>query len=143
MLRLSKLADYAFVILAHMTRESEDNWSASTLAQVTTLPLPTVAKLMKLLARGGLVKAFRGAAGGYKLALPASEVSITAIIETVDGPIKLTECAEQAVGKDCSCAVKNDCPVRESWGRLNAAVRSSLCDIYLSDITVLEPTQTK
>ncbi len=140
MLRLSKLADYAFVILAQMTREPENNWSASSLAQVTTLPLPTVAKLMKLLARGGIVKAYRGASGGYRLATSAPEISITSIIETVDGPIKLTECAGQAVGKDCGCAVNNKCPVRESWGRLNNAVRASLSDIYLSDITVLEET---
>ena len=138
MLRLSKLADYAFVILAQMTRAPNDNWSASSLAETTTLPLPTVAKLMKILARGGLVQAYRGASGGYRLAMPATEISITAIIETVDGPIQLTECAGKAVGKECDCAVNNACPVRQSWSRLNTAVRTSLSDISLSDITVLE-----
>jgi FeS assembly SUF system regulator len=140
MLRLSKLADYAFVILAQMTREPEDNWSASSLAQITTLPLPTVAKLMKLLSRGGIVQASRGASGGYRLAKPAPEISITAIIETVDGPIQLTECAGKATGKECACAVHADCPVRTSWARLSTAVRDSLSDISLSDITVLEPS---
>jgi FeS assembly SUF system regulator len=138
MLRMSKLADYAFVILAQMTQRPEENWSASNLANETTLPLPTVAKLMKLLARSGIVVAQRGASGGYRLAHPVPEISITNIIEAVDGPIALTECAGKVKGQGCGCAVQSDCPVRDSWDRINSAVRSALNTVYLSDLAVAE-----
>ncbi len=135
MLRMSKLADYAFVILSCMAHKETEIWSAASLASETTLPLPTVAKLMKLMARGHLVIARRGAQGGYSLALPAKDISIARIIEVVDGPISLTACAGMAVGKKvCDCAVVGGCPVRESWGRVNMVIRDSLESVFLSDL---------
>lgn len=134
MLRMSKLADYAFIILTRMSGNIEQVWSATTLSQETTLPLPTVAKLMKLLARSGIVSAQRGASGGYALARSPFEISIADIIEAVDGPITLTECAGIAAGKkECDCAV-SFCPTRERWGRVNKAIRRSLEIVYLSDL---------
>lgn len=135
MLRMSKLADYAFIILSHMALKKEAVWSASALAEETLLPLPTVAKLMKLLAKGGIVTAQRGAQGGYSLARPAPKITIAQIIEAVDGPITLTECAGQAKGKDpCLCAAGGDCLVKEGWGRVNAAIRQALQNVTLLDL---------
>lgn len=135
MLRMSKLADYAFIILSRMLESPEVNWSASALSAATTLPLPTVAKLMKLLSKGGLVCAQRGAAGGYKLMHTAKNISIARIIEAVDGPIGLTECAGKAAGKKtCDCAVENECPVREGWARVNRAIMRALEDVTLADL---------
>ena len=134
MMRMSKLADYAFIILTQMATVPDDTWSASTLSSETTLPLPTVAKLMKMLSRNGVVSAQRGASGGYRLAKPADEVSIASIIEAVDGPIRLTECAGVALGKtECDCAV-NVCPVKEGWSNVNKAIRQSLESVNLSDL---------
>ena len=138
MLRMSKLADYAFIILTQMSLRGEQKWSASTLATETTLPLPTVAKLMKLLAKNGIVLAHRGAAGGYSLSRKAKDISIAQIIEAVDGPIGLTECSGAAKGKTvCDCAVQTACPVREKWWRVNRALRGALEDVTLSDLAVL------
>lgn len=138
MLRMSKLADYAFIILTQMATNVTQTWPATSLAQETTLPLPTVAKLMKLLSKHDLVSAQRGATGGYRLSRAPSEISIASIIEAVDGPISLTECAGVALGKEeCDCAVEV-CPIKEGWSRVNRAIRRSLEIVYLSD---LAPTQ--
>lgn len=140
MLRMSKLADYAFIILTHMMASPADNWSASALAQATALPLPTVAKLMKLLAKGDIVFAHRGASGGYRLTQKANDLSIVRVIEAVDGPIGLTECAGKAAGKKvCDCAVGTTaCPVRESWSRVNHAIMEALENIKLSEFNYAE-----
>ncbi len=141
MLRMSKLADYAFVILSHMMESPSENWSASSLASSTSLPLPTVAKLMKLLARGGIVGAQRGAAGGYAFIKDPSALSIVQIIEAVDGPISLTECAGKAVGKKtCDCAVGGVCPIQENWKRVNGSVMESLEKVKLSEFAVSQGT---
>lgn len=134
MLRMSKLADYAFVILSHMARKEKETWSASVLSQETALPLPTVAKLMKLLAKSHVVTATRGAMGGYRLAKTAETTTIAMIIEAVDGPISLTECAGEAKGDVCECVVGHSCPVRQSWKRVNIAIRGSLEDVFLADL---------
>ena len=141
MLRMSKLADYAFVILSHMSLKSTEKWSASVLAAETTLPLPTVAKLMKVLAKNGIVVAQRGAAGGYSLSRKTKDISIAQIIEAVDGPIGLTECAGKAKGKTtCDCAMQTACPTRAKWGRVNRALRGALEGVNLSDLVVSPET---
>ncbi|NCC03670.1 MAG: SUF system Fe-S cluster assembly regulator [Proteobacteria bacterium] len=137
MLRMSKLADYSFVLLSRMAEQPEMTWSAAALATETTLPLPTVAKLMKLLAKSEIVAAQRGAMGGYTLVFPAKEITIARIIEAVDGPITLTQCSGEVVNKgSCDCQVHGECPVRESWGRINTAIRTALQSVFLSDLVV-------
>ncbi len=133
MLRMSKLADYAFIILTQMATSPGLTWSAATLSVETTLPLPTVAKLMKLLSKCEIVAAQRGAAGGYRLARSSKEITIAQIIEAVDGPISLTECAGMALGKSCDCAV-DVCPTKAAWTNVNAAIRRSLDGVFLSDL---------
>jgi len=131
MIRLSKLADYSFVLLSQMVRGEKDSWSASELSALTTLPLPTVAKLMKQLAKAGIVSGQRGSRGGYRLAAPADHISISRIVEAVDGPIALTDCIDES---EPDCAVMSSCPMHGGWERVNAAVRAALEEIFLSDL---------
>jgi len=132
MIRLSKLADYSFVLLTQMGSETETAWAASTLATQTTLPLPTVAKLMKLLAKAGIVLPQRGASGGYRLARVPSEITVASIIEAVDGPISLTECVGTCA--PC-CATKTQCGMQTGWRKINTAVHSAMSSVFLSDLS--------
>ncbi len=130
MIRMSKMADYSFILLIQMLTENR-SWAASELTEKTTLPAPTVAKLMKVLAKAGLVHAQRGAAGGYRLSLPPKEISIARIIEAVDGPISLTDCVDEG---EPDCAVQALCPMHGGWNKINKAVRHALESVHLSDL---------
>ena len=70
MLRVTKLTDYATLVLTVLASTPEAVLSASGLAERAGLEAPTVAKVLKPLAQAGLVQAFRGASGGYRLARP-------------------------------------------------------------------------
>lgn len=102
MIRLSRLTDYAVTLLTQMVSEGKGLWAASDLAEKAGVPLPTVSKILKQLSKGGIVVAQRGATGGYHLVRPATDISIAAIIEAMDGPIALTDCAE---GGDQDCRI--------------------------------------
>ena len=140
MMRMSKLADYSFILLLQMVSEDKVSWAASDLADRTTLPLPTVAKLMKLLAKSGVVTGQRGASGGYRLAASAKEISIARIVEAVDGPIALTDCAAKDVGSEVDkndihdCAVRSHCPMHGGWNKVNRAMRGALENVFLCDL---------
>src|SRR3546814_19586446 len=69
----------------------------------------------KPLAQAGLVEAFRGANGGYRLARPADGISLFEIVEAVEGPLGMTECSVH-VG---SCGIEDSCNVRANWRRIN------------------------
>ena len=93
MLRLSKLTDYAVVVLVRLSHHREVTTSP-TLAQATGIPEPTVAKVLKALAGAGLVSSQRGARGGYRLAQPLSDIDVARVIAAIDGPISLTACVD-------------------------------------------------
>src|SRR3546814_1246562 len=93
MLRVTKLTDYATVVLTVLASEPDVVASAAGLAERAGLEAPTVAKLLKPLAQAGLVEAFRGANGGYRLARPAAGISLFELVEAMEGPLGLTECS--------------------------------------------------
>lgn len=130
MIRLTNLADYAVVVMTAAARAPDERLSAARVAEVTAIPAPTVAKLMGTLARAELLLASRGVAGGFRLARPAAEISIAAIVEAVDGPIALTSC----VGNGSDCAIEGHCGVRGHWAPINAAVRAALAAVSLADL---------
>ena len=137
MIRLTNLADYAVVVMTAAAREPGSKLSAARVAEVTGIPAPTVAKLMGTLARGGLLVASRGVAGGFSLSLPPGDISVAAIVEAVDGPIALTNCL---AGDAHDCAIEGHCGVRGHWGPINRAVRDALAAVTLAEL-VLAPAR--
>ena len=132
MFRLSKLSDYAVVLLSELGRASDGAVrNASGLAAATGIAEPTVAKVLKLLASGGLVASQRGVHGGYRLARPLSAIPIADVIGAIEGPIALTACVDGHMG---SCDVECSCLVRGRWDPVNAAIRRALSEITLADM---------
>ena len=132
MLRLSKLADYAVVVLTRLG--SADGVQTSPgIAQATGVPEPTVAKVLKALTIAGLVGSQRGARGGYRLARTLSSIPVTEVIVAIDGPIALTACVEGSV---TGCEASLSCPMRGRWDVVNDAVRDALSNISLADMQV-------
>ncbi len=140
MLRLSKLTDYAVVVLIRLSEGeraparccAEDAVQTSPgIANATGVPEPTVAKVLKALAGAGLVVSQRGARGGYRLARPLSEIAVADVITAVDGPIALTACVDGGAG---GCDVQSLCAVRGRWDLVNAAIREALTGITLAEM---------
>lgn len=130
MLRMSKMADYGTVILITMVRQPQQVRSAAEVAAAIRLSVPTVSKILKILAREGLLISLRGAHGGYMLARPPAQISIAQIIHAMDGPIGMTECSIMPG----LCLQENSCPARTSWQRVNRVVLQALHQISLEQM---------
>jgi FeS assembly SUF system regulator len=130
MLRLSKLTDYAVVVLVRLAA-SNCVETSPCIASATGIPEPTVAKVLKTLAAGGLVTSQRGARGGYRLMRPLGAIPISDVITAIDGPIALTACVEASVS---GCEAERLCPVRGRWDPVNEAIQQALSSITLSDM---------
>lgn len=130
MLRISKLTDYGTVVLAHIASRSDELVSAAEVAAATGLAAPTVSKLLKSLARSGLVVSTRGARGGYRLARAATEISAADVIDALEGPVSITECSSH----DSHCEHEGVCSVGGAWQQINLAIRRALDDVTLIDL---------
>lgn len=136
MLRISKLTDYATVILACLAQHPQRMFTAAEVAERTKVGLPTVSKLLKKLQRAGLVSSARGSHGGYQLSRPPSEITAAAILDALEGPFALTECS----GEHSHCGIASSCRVGHAWQRVNAAIRRALSDITLAQLSGIERT---
>ena len=137
MLRISKLTDYATVILAALAQDPGHLHTAAALAEQTRVAAPTVSKLLKQLQRAGLVASTRGLHGGYQLARPATQISAAAILDALEGPVAVTDCS---VGHG-NCDLEATCHVGKVWQRLNLAIRRSLYEVSLAQLAGIDPTQ--
>ncbi len=130
MLRLSKLTDYAVVVLVQLSR-GDACQTAPGIARSTGVPEPTVAKVLKALAAARIVTSQRGARGGYSLSLPADAIDVASVVTAMEGPIALVACVEGS-GKDCEA--HHLCPVQGRWDVVNTAIRTALSAISLTDL---------
>jgi FeS assembly SUF system regulator len=134
MLRISRLTDYATVLLAALAGEPARVQTAACLAEQTRIAAPTVCKLLKQLQRAGLVVSTRGLHGGYQLARPATQISAAAILDALEGPVALTDCS---AGHGL-CEIEETCRVGRVWQRLNLAIRRSLHEVSLAQLAGLD-----
>src|SRR5215467_11431602 len=134
MLRISRLTDYATVIMASLAERPERVQTATALAEQTRIAAPTVSKLLKQLQRAGLVISTRGLHGGYQLARPAAQISAAAILDALEGPVALTDCA----AGHGNCEIEESCRVSRVWQRLNLAIRRALYDVSLAQLAGLD-----
>jgi FeS assembly SUF system regulator len=132
-IRISKLTDYATVLLARLAARPQLQFTSAQLAAESKLATPTVSKLLKQLQRGGLVASTRGAHGGYRLARPAGEITAAQILDAMEGPMALTDCARH----EHQCGIESTCGVGRAWQRVNMAIRRSLQEITLLDLAGL------
>jgi FeS assembly SUF system regulator len=131
LLRMSRITDYGIVLLTQLASSAGDEvHNARELAARTGLPLPVVSKILKALTREGFLHSQRGARGGYALARPATEISVAAVIDALEGPIALTDCGTHPG----ACERESRCAVRAPWQQINRAVRRTLEGVRLSQL---------
>ncbi|MFU8790011.1 MAG: SUF system Fe-S cluster assembly regulator [Methylobacter sp.] len=129
MLRLSKLTDYATVILSFMARE-KTQVAAMEISTVTGIALPTVSKILKLLVNANVLISARGVKGGYALAKTPEEISVATVINALEGPIALTECSISHQG----CEQASGCDIGGNWSLINQTIHNALESVTLADL---------
>lgn len=139
MLRVTKLTDYATVVLTVLAGRSDAVSSASELAEHSHLESTTVSKILRPLAQAGLVEGFRGAKGGYRLTRAASRISLFEIVEAIEGKLGMTECSLH----DGACGIEESCGVRANWRRVNDVIADALRDVSLEQMLAPAPIQSR
>lgn len=133
MIRITRQTDYGILLLSHMAGcPAEEVHTAKQAALHSRIPLPMASKILKALARAGLLVSHRGVKGGYSLAASAEKISIADVIQALEGPIGITECSFNPG----ACEQEGTCPVQSNWQRISLAMRDALDRIPLSDMAL-------
>ena len=139
MLTLTRKTDYALIALTHLAREPDGCSSAREIAARYHAPLSLLMNVLKLLKERGLARSVRGPRGGYALAKSPRQITLSNIIQAVEGPIHLVRCVPRQEDKDSgagkhSCELMSDCPVRSSVHRVHHRLIQFLDEVTLADV---------
>jgi FeS assembly SUF system regulator len=130
MLKMGKLTDYATVIMSFLAQNPGEVHAASELANVVGISAQTALKVLKTLAKAGLLQSQRGTKGGYQLTRQAHQISMADILQAMEGPIGLTECGS----KPGACVRESQCSVKTNWQRISQAVSEALSKVSLAEM---------
>jgi len=92
------------------------------------------AKLLRVLRKGGLVTSVRGAGGGYRLARPAAEITVSEAIEVLDGHLFNDGFCDNHTGRGAVCVHSSACSIRGLWKWIGLALERVLEQITIADL---------
>lgn len=132
MIRMTRLTDYGIMLLTLFARDAKRPMkSARDLSEEARLPLPTVSKILKLLAKNGLLAAHRGVRGGFNLARQPEKITMAEVIDALEGPVGVTDCCAPS----SDCGIEKSCIVKSNWIKINRVVLGALDRITLAEMT--------
>ncbi len=131
-MNLSASATHALRALAWLAaREEEGAVLGRELARRVNVPPDYLSKVLATLARNGVLRASRGARGGYRLARPARRIKLLEIVEPFEGKRARSGCLLRP-GRPCRSS--GACSAHEAWGGVSAAYLDFLRHTTLADI---------
>lgn len=138
MLALTRKAEYALIAVCHLAKSPEALASARDIAEAYGTPLPLLMNILKDLQKAGFVRSVRGAHGGYLLAVEPQQVTLKALIEAIEGPVKLVRCAPPAGDQEPDCELAGNCHIRNTVQRIHEKLVQFLQDVTLAELVADE-----
>ncbi len=131
-MRITLESDYALRIVTALAEKNE-RVDAKTLSEQTSVTPRFTLKILHKLAVGNIVHSYKGASGGYVLAVSPTELTLKTVIELIDGPIAIARCIESEGG----CALNHDkaaCTYHHIFDYLSLDLAQKLNKITIQDV---------
>lgn len=130
-MRITTRSRYGLRALLYLDRQPEPGPTPlHEIAAAEEIPAAFLERILAQLRDAGLIRSTRGAAGGYELARPATEISAGDVVKVLENPRPMVDCLEEPD----SCSRSENCPARPMWRRLDAAVAGALDSVTLAEL---------
>lgn len=134
MFALTKKTGYAIIALCHMAQQDGERCTAREIAKQFNMPTALLMNVLKTMNRGELVRSIRGARGGYTLAVPAEQITLSDIITAMEGPIRFVQCAAGSHNATGRCGLAESCPVTKPFNKVHEQLNEFLKHVTLAQI---------
>ncbi len=142
-MKLSAQEEYGLRCLLHMAAQGDRaSLSIPEISRAEGLSIPNVAKLMRILRLAGFVVSVRGQAGGYMLARPAEQISVSSVMEALGGRLFGPQFCTRHAGLLSACVHNDDCSMRSVWKVLQETIEATLKRTTLRDLLRREAEMT-
>ncbi len=134
-MKFSTQEEYGLRCLMQIARHGERaSLTLTQLAQLEGIGVPNVAKIMRLLRRGGFVRSTRGQAGGYTLSRPAEVLIVGEILAALGPRLFDAQFCERYAGSEDLCTHASDCSIRPVLKRLQDVVDAVMGRLTLGQL---------
>ncbi len=131
-MRITQESDYALRILTVLAAKNSVV-DAASLSEQTNVTQRFALKILHKLVKGNMVESYKGKSGGYRLKMPAEEITLKAVIELIDGPIAIVRC----LASEEACALNSDktsCAYHHIFDKISIEVARKLNSITIDDV---------
>lgn len=134
-MKVTPLEEYGIRLCLQLARKGpEGSATIPELAKAEALTPAYAAKVLSVLRKGGIVKAGRGATGGYRLSRKAEDITVLDIMHATSGKLYTTEFCGRHAGAKGRCIHTTGCSVRSLWNGLAVFLNGLLTQYRLSDL---------
>ena len=138
-MKLTSQEEYGLRCLLRVGRAGEGgSVTIPELSRAEGISEPNVAKMMRILRRGGFVTSTRGQSGGYTLSRPAGDIAVGQVVAVLGGRLYEPAFCDGHAGVEISCAHLPDCSIRSVWRLVQRAIDDVLAKLTLKDLLVPE-----
>lgn len=131
MFKLTKKIEYALIALRYIQNHGNSNAiSTKEISEKFSLPTELLAKVLQQLARLEILSAVQGPRGGYKLKRSLTSINLTEFVESMEGPIGLSECSINDI-----CCQMDSCNIRFPMNKINKNMITMFNNITLDELT--------
>lgn len=132
LVRLSKKVEYGLIAIRHVAANPAGVVTAKEIAEKYKIPYELLAKVLQRLARAGLIASQQGVRGGYSLARNPHEVSVSMIINAIEGNnMAIAQCMTE--GPE-SCEVFKLCTIKSPLSKVQANIERAFDTMTLAQI---------
>ncbi|HUU15418.1 MAG TPA: Rrf2 family transcriptional regulator [Terriglobia bacterium] len=134
-MKLTSQEEYGLRCLLQIARAGETaSLTIPALSSREGISRSYMAKLLRVLRRGGFIKSARGQVGGYTLARAANQINVGEALALLGGRLYDPEFCDHHVGLEPVCANSDDCSIRSLWRGVQLVVDHLLSQTTLADL---------
>ena len=131
-MKISTKGKYGLRAMIDLAQYSEQEAvSISSIAQRQKISESYLEQLVAKLKKAGLVVSIRGAAGGYRLARPASGISVGDVLRALEGDVRAVICTAQT---EEGCEGEELCVTKYVWQRINESIEKTVDEMMLDQL---------
>ncbi len=141
-MKISTRGEYGLRVLMELGMEPDKGLSLRDIANRQNISLDYLEQIVPALKSAGLIKAKRGAQGGYQLAKAPFEITMFDALRALEGPFEPMICLSgddeaskpAKPSKNANCGASGSCAVQEVWRELQEAIEKVLKNLTLAEM---------
>jgi Rrf2 family protein len=127
---ITRDTDYAVRALCYLAKHKNGILPVSELVNRLKIPRPFLRKILQVLHKQGILRAYKGRGGGFLLEVPAGKIRLLEVMSIFQGPLSLNECFFKKV----LCPKRKDCCLRKKIAQIQLRAFGDLKKITIGSL---------